>query len=147
MNIFAKLTEGHQTYSPEETKSLAKELATNLPPDQTLALHGSLGVGKTTFTSGLAEGFGMKEPVTSPTFQYYNIYHCPERQLVHLDAFRLQDSEQVYELLLEEFLQHPWCLVVEWPENVAEWLPEPCHHIYFSITKNKEHFIRGKFQM
>ncbi|MCC5790119.1 MAG: tRNA (adenosine(37)-N6)-threonylcarbamoyltransferase complex ATPase subunit type 1 TsaE [Opitutales bacterium] len=145
MNIFAKLSEGCATGSPMETRELAAALARALPPDQTLSLHGTLGVGKTTFTSGLAEGFGIQAKVTSPTFQFYNIYESPQRQLIHLDAYRLENSEQANELLLEEFLHSPWCLVVEWPEQIEEWLPEPCQHIYLSIMKDKRHFIRGIF--
>lgn len=145
MNIFAKLSEGCATASPVETMELASHLAESLPPNQTLALHGTLGVGKTTFTSGLAKGFGIEATVTSPTFQFYHIYETPRRQLIHLDAYRLPNSEQAHELLLEEYLREPWCLVVEWPEQVAEWLPSPCHHLYLSIAADKRHLIQGNF--
>ena len=59
-----------------EPQALAAELAAALPPDTTLALHGNLGVGKTTFVQGLARGLGLTEPVTSPTFNIYTVHRA-----------------------------------------------------------------------
>ncbi|MEJ1971546.1 MAG: tRNA (adenosine(37)-N6)-threonylcarbamoyltransferase complex ATPase subunit type 1 TsaE [Lacunisphaera sp.] len=103
--------------SAEETRALATELAAALPADTILALHGDLGVGKTTFVQGLARGLGVKEQVTSPTFSIYSVYQGRKRKLVHLDAYRLEHERQIEALLLEEFLISPWCLAVEWPEK------------------------------
>ena len=64
MNILDRLRQGVTTGSAEETRALAAELAAALPADVTLALHGDLGVGKTTFVQGLARGFGITSPVT-----------------------------------------------------------------------------------
>ncbi|HOY55796.1 MAG TPA: tRNA (adenosine(37)-N6)-threonylcarbamoyltransferase complex ATPase subunit type 1 TsaE, partial [Opitutaceae bacterium] len=58
MSICARLRAGIVTASPAETRAIAHELAAALPPDIVLALHGDLGVGKTTFVQGLAAGFG-----------------------------------------------------------------------------------------
>ncbi|HSY53379.1 MAG TPA: tRNA (adenosine(37)-N6)-threonylcarbamoyltransferase complex ATPase subunit type 1 TsaE, partial [Opitutaceae bacterium] len=77
MTIFKKLRAGIATASAEETRALAAELATALPPDATLALHGDLGAGKTTFVQGLAHGFGLTGPVTSPTFTIFNLHRNP----------------------------------------------------------------------
>ena len=68
MNICDKLRQGVTTESAEQTRALAAELSAVLPPDTVLALHGDMGVGKTTFVQGLAHGLGVKEQVTSPTF-------------------------------------------------------------------------------
>ena len=146
MNIFAELRKGTETHSPAETRELASALARKLPPNQTLALHGDLGVGKTTFTSGLACGLGIKEPVTSPTFTLYSIYHGPHGSLIHLDAYRLSENDPLEELLPEEYFTTPWLLVVEWPDHVPDWLPEPTHHLYLSIRSQNTHFLKGEFQ-
>src|ERR1041384_4425395 len=105
--IFAKLRDGITTSSAAETRALATELAAALPPDTTLALHGDMGVGKTTFVPGLAHGLGVAERVTSQTFAIYSISRGAARRLVHLDAYRLESGQQVDALLLEEFLVSP----------------------------------------
>jgi tRNA threonylcarbamoyladenosine biosynthesis protein TsaE len=82
MSIFAELRAGIVTTSAEQTRQLGARLAAVLPPDSTLALHGNLGTGKTTFVQGLARGFGITDPVTSPTFNIFHLY----RRTPALDA-------------------------------------------------------------
>ncbi|HWA84619.1 MAG TPA: tRNA (adenosine(37)-N6)-threonylcarbamoyltransferase complex ATPase subunit type 1 TsaE [Opitutus sp.] len=130
------------TASADETRTLAAELARALPPDCTLALHGDLGVGKTTFVQGLAHGFGIAGPVTSPTFNIYTVHHAPGRLLVHLDAYRLDSASQAGALLIEDFLVPPWCLAVEWPEKIATFLPAGALHLDFGITSGDRHTLR-----
>ena len=117
------------------------EFARELPPDIALALHGDLGVGKTTFVQGLARGFGVVEPVTSPTFNLYTIHRAPTRLLVHLDAYRIENARQIEDLLLEDFLVSPWCLAIEWPEKIAAWLPTGALHLTLGITSDERHTI------
>ena len=70
----AQLRAGITTVTAEETRALAARLASLLPRDATLALHGDLGAGKTTFVQGLARGLGIDAPVTSPTFTIFTIH-------------------------------------------------------------------------
>ena len=124
MTIIGKLKAGITTDSAEQTRALAAELAAALPPDTTLALHGDMGVGKTTFVQGLASGLGVSEHVTSPTFAIYSVYQGNRGKLVHLDAYRLEQEAQIESLLLDEFLVSPYVLAVEWPEKTGAWLPK-----------------------
>lgn len=142
MNIFAKLEAGVATASAAETQRLARELAAALPRDCTLALHGDLGVGKTTFVQGLAEGFGIQEMVTSPTFTIFTLHRGSRRTLVHLDAYRLDDAQQMDSLMLEDFLTSPYCLAIEWPEKIADWIPKNAFHLVLSILESEQHGIR-----
>jgi len=142
MSIFAKLSAGITTGSAAESQAIATELAAVLPETCALALHGDLGAGKTTFVQGLARGFGITQPVTSPTFNLYTVHRGPARTLVHLDAYRLETAAQVDALLIEEFLNPPWCLAVEWPERVAGWLPPGTLHFDLGITAGEQHTIR-----
>ncbi len=126
--ILERLRAGVQTQSCEETRALARELAVELPENSVLAMQGDLGAGKTTFVGGLAEALGIKQAVTSPTYNLYNLY-AGRRQLVHIDAYRLEDHDQANSLMLEDVLQEPWLMVVEWPERFppawlkhAQWL-------------------------
>jgi len=139
MNICAKLHAGVTTASADETRALAAELAAALPVDATLTLHGDLGVGKTTFVQGLARGFGVTGPVTSPTFAIYSVHHGSKRRLLHLDAYRLENDHQIEALLLEDFLISPYCLAIEWPERIAAWLPPKTWRLTLSIVEGERH--------
>ncbi|MDB6170409.1 MAG: hypothetical protein JWM88_3273 [Verrucomicrobia bacterium] len=143
MTVGEKLRAGITTLSAEETRSIARQFAAELSPDCTLALHGNLGVGKTTFVQGLAQGIGVAEPVTSPTFNIYTVHRgLNGRTLVHLDAYRLEGPAQVEDLLLEDFLTPPWWLAVEWPEKIAEWLPANALHLDLGIDAGERHTLR-----
>jgi tRNA threonylcarbamoyladenosine biosynthesis protein TsaE len=141
MTIFDQLRTGEITTSAGETQALAAQFAAALPPDAILALHGDLGVGKTTFVQGLARGFGVAEAVTSPTFAIFTL-HRGTRTLVHLDAYRLNGASQLDTLMLEDFLVSPFCLAVEWPENVAAWLPSGTLHLDLGIAADERHTVR-----
>jgi tRNA threonylcarbamoyladenosine biosynthesis protein TsaE len=140
--ISARLREGVITGDADETRSLAAAWAAELPADATVALHGDLGAGKTTWVQGLALGFGIAEPVTSPTFNIYTIHQGMNRMLAHLDAYRLGSTEEAQDLLLEEFLVSPWCLAVEWPEKLPGWIPEDAWHIDMDIVPDGRHSVR-----
>lgn len=141
MSIIEKLTAGIETTSPEETEALASELSKYIPVDGTLALHGDLGAGKTTLIRGLARGWGITEPVTSPTFNLYTIYQG-ERQIIHLDAYRLGSADDLDALMIEDFMRSPWCFAVEWPERIPGAIPDNAWHLYLEITKDGKHRIR-----
>lgn len=142
MTIIEKLKQGVTTGSAEQTRALAAELARALPPDATLALHGDLGVGKTTLVQGLAQGLGVAEHVTSPTFAIYSVYQGRERRLVHLDAYRLENERQIEALLLDEFLLSPYCLAIEWPEKITPLLPADAWHMTLSIVEGEKHRVQ-----
>ena len=151
MGIFEKLRAGVTTSSAAETQALAEEFAAALPPDATLALHGNLGVGKTTFVQGLARGFGVTEAVTSPTFTIFTLHHALRNlgeggrgkfSLVHLDAYRLERADQLDPLMLEDFLVSPYCLAIEWPDNIAAWLPSNTLHLDLGIAVDERHTLR-----
>ena len=129
--------------SAVETEVLAARIGAILPVDTILALHGNLGAGKTTFVRGLARAWGIQESVTSPTFNLYTIYKG-ERQLIHLDAYRLDSGIDLNTLMIEDFLKPPWCFAVEWPERILEALPEDTWHFYLSINEDQSHQIRLK---
>jgi len=140
-NICTELRRGISTGSAEESEAIAAEFARTLPADTTLALHGDLGAGKTTFVRGLARGLGIDGSITSPTFALYNL-HRGKRTLLHLDAYRIEHPREVDDLLLEDFLISPWCLVIEWPEKIESWIPANALHLEFGIAPDQRHTIR-----
>lgn len=132
---------GLRSPSAAQTESLAERFGSVLPPDCVLALHGDLGAGKTTFVRGLARAWTIREAVTSPTFNLYTIYQGT-RQLVHLDAYRLGSGADLDALMIEDFLQSPWCFAIEWPEHIPEALPSDAWHLYLTINEDQSHQIR-----
>lgn len=139
-NIFDRLRHGVVTTSADETRALAAEFGAALPRDTALALHGDLGVGKTTFVQGLAHGLGIRDAVTSPTFNIFTLHRGPTN-LLHLDAYRLETAQQVEDLLLGDFMVSPWCLAVEWPDKIADWLPPDTWHLELGITADEHHTL------
>lgn len=141
-SIIEQLRDGISTSSPEATLRLAENLAAHIPPNHVLALHGDLGAGKTTFIKGIARAWQIEETVTSPTFNLYTIYDG-NRQLVHLDAYRLDSSADLESLMIEDFLRPPWCLAIEWPERIPSSIPEDAWHLFLSINlESGSHEIR-----
>ena len=138
-----KLIAGICSRSAAETERIAAKIGAILPVDTVLALHGDLGVGKTTFVRGLARAWGIQEAITSPTFNLYTIYKG-DRQLIHLDAYRLGSSADLDALMIEDFLHPPWCFAVEWPERIPDTLPVGAWHFYLTINEDQSHQIRLK---
>jgi tRNA threonylcarbamoyladenosine biosynthesis protein TsaE len=142
MEILTQLQAGVEMRSAEETQKLALRLSAVLPVDSVLALHGDMGVGKTTFVQGLAKGFGVTEAVTSPTFNIFTLHRGGSRLLVHLDAYRLENDAQIDSLMLEDFLTSPYCLAIEWPEKIARWIPANALHLTLRILDQHRHHVR-----
>ena len=97
-----------------------------------LLLRGELGAGKTCLVQGLAEGLGIPDAVTSPSFALAHHYRGQQgavaTALVHLDLYRLEQPAAADELFAqedEEARQLGAVLAVEWPERLS-FLPEPC---------------------
>jgi len=111
-----------RTSSAVSTRDVARSLAGALRPGDVVVLSGELGAGKTTFTQGLAAGFGVTAPVLSPTFALVHEYdgHPP---LVHVDVYRLDHLQELHDLGFEELLDSERVVVIEWGENVARALP------------------------
>ncbi len=140
MNLLELLAAGIDSSSAAETEALAGRLAGQLPIDCVLALHGDLGAGKTTFVRGLARGWEVQESVTSPTFNLYTIYQG-SRQLIHFDAYRLGSEADLDALMIEDFMQTPWCFAIEWPERIEAALPADAWHLYLSNEEEGRHRI------
>ncbi|TLN04344.1 tRNA (adenosine(37)-N6)-threonylcarbamoyltransferase complex ATPase subunit type 1 TsaE [bacterium] len=102
--------------------ALGEETGRLLKGGEVICLTGDLGAGKTHFAKGVARGLGISETVTSPTFTLINEY-SGRLMLYHVDAYRLCDPDEAYDLGLEEYLYGDGVTLVEWPERVAGLLP------------------------
>ena len=112
------------THSPSETEALGQKLGRLLPAGTVIAYRGDLGAGKTAFTRGLARGLGYKEPVTSPTYTIVNEYLGGRLPLFHFDMYRLNSSDDLWDIGWEDYLERGGICAVEWSENVADALED-----------------------
>lgn len=111
------------THSPDETIKFAEKLGKLLKKGDMIAFRGTLGAGKTTFTRGLAMGLGLPDCVSSPTFALVNEY-IGEISLYHLDMYRIETEGDLESSGFWDYDFANNIAVIEWSENIAEFLPE-----------------------
>ena len=125
-----------ETHSPEETFAFGKSLGELAAPGQVICLDGDLGVGKTVFTQGFAEGLGITGPVNSPTFTIVQVYEEGRLPLYHFDVYRIGDVEEMDEIGYEEYFYGEGVALIEWSTLIEEILPEDAIHV--TIEKDVE---------
>lgn len=125
----------YETFSPDETELIGKKLGENSKPGDVYCLNGDLGVGKTVFTKGFADGLGIAEHITSPTFTIVNEY-SGRLKFYHFDVYRIEDEDEMYEIGLDEYLFGNGVCLIEWAEKIKNLLPN--NAVQINITKNLE---------
>lgn len=110
------------SHSEAETQAIGRKLGRRLKPGTVLAYRGDLGMGKTAFTRGLADGLGCSGRVASPTFTIVNEYEGPI-PLFHFDLYRLPDADALFDIGWEDYLNRGGVCAVEWSERATEALP------------------------
>jgi tRNA threonylcarbamoyladenosine biosynthesis protein TsaE len=108
----------------EETIEYAKKLGSSLRGGEVIAYFGGLGMGKTTFTSGLCEGYGINAEVSSPTFALVNEYGNNNKKIYHFDMYRISGFEDLCSTGFFDYLDTNAVLAIEWSENIENALPE-----------------------
>lgn len=121
--------------SEDETIALGKKLGEKLNTGDVVALDGTLAAGKTYFTKGIAQGLGIEEEVTSPTFTLVSEY-SGRLHLYHIDVYRLDGAEDFLDLGAEDMLYGSGVCVIEWSEKVKSVLPK--NTIYVKIFINED---------
>ena len=127
------VTAWNLSHNEIETEAIAARLAATLEPGSVVAYQGGLGMGKTAFTRGLASGLGYPGRVTSPTFTIVNEYEGGRLPLFHFDMYRLADSDALFDIGWEDYLERGGVCAVEWSELVADALPSDT--VYVTITR------------
>ena len=110
----------YHTHSERETEEVGESLGRELLPGTVLAFTGDLGAGKTAFTRGLARGLGIMDRITSPTFTIVNEYEGGRLPLFHFDMYRLESSEELFDIGWEDYLRRKGICAVEWSEKVPD---------------------------
>lgn len=120
------------THSAEETIEYAKKIGSLLKGGDIIAYKGGLGVGKTTFTRGLAVGMGLPDDVISPTFTLVNEYRG-KFSLYHFDMYRIMDCDELETTGFYDYMSDDNVLAIEWSENITDALPK--NTIYINIAR------------
>ncbi len=125
-----------ETFSAEETYALGKKLGSEANPGDVLTLIGDLGVGKTVFTQGFADGLGITEPINSPTFTIVQVYEEGRLPFYHFDVYRIGDIEEMDEIGYEDYFYGNGVTMIEWANLIEEILPQDYREV--QIEKDLE---------
>lgn len=120
-----------------ETEKFGQSIGRNAAPGAIIALSGDLGTGKTTLTKAIAEGLGVKEVITSPTFNIVKQYESGRLPLYHFDVYRIGDVDEMYELGYEEYFFGAGVCVIEWADMIEEIIPEEAMMIRIEYGKQE----------
>lgn len=126
----------YYTSGPAETFDLGKKIAQSVGDGSVIAMFGGMGMGKTAFTRGLAEGLGIDpKNVSSPTFAIVHEY-IGKRTLYHFDMYRIESWDDLYSTGFFDYLDSGGVIAVEWSENIENALPDGYIKISFKKGEN-----------
>lgn len=114
----------YETNSAKETHELGVKIGKEAQAGELYTLTGDLGVGKTVFTQGVAEGLNIDEPINSPTFTIVQVYEEGRLPFYHFDVYRIGDIDEMDEIGYEDYFYGTGVSIVEWAELIEELLPE-----------------------
>lgn len=120
-----------------DTRAFGLELAEKLQPGDVIALVGDLGTGKTALTRYIAEGLGVTETISSPTFTIVKEYSSGRIPLFHFDVYRLSDGGELLDIGADEYLNGNGACIIEWADIVADVLPDDAIVIQLLYGENE----------
>lgn len=121
----------------DETSSFGIELGKKAEAGQVIALIGDLGTGKTTLTKYIAEGLGVTENISSPTFTVIKEYDSGRLPLYHFDVYRIGDPDELFNIGAYEYFDGRGLCVIEWADLIQEELPEDTEYIFIEYGKEE----------
>ena len=121
-----------------DTERFAKAFSEEIDPGTVILLSGDLGSGKTTFTQFLGKSLGVKRHMTSPTFNIIKSYNG-KYKIHHMDCYRLEDSDE--DLGFDEYFNDTDIALVEWPQFIAEFLPDEVININIKYLDESERLV------
>ena len=124
--------------SREQTQAFAVQFAKTLRAGDVVLLDGDMGAGKTVFAKGVAQGLGIEEEVTSPTYAYMNDY---DGRLFHYDCYRIETPEQAERLGLADYFDMGGICLIEWAQNIAPLLPKDVKRVQIKKINENEREI------
>ena len=113
-----------ESFSPEDTLELGRKMGREAKPGEVYTLIGDLGVGKTVFTQGIADGLEIDESICSPTFTIVQVYDEGRLPFYHFDVYRIGDISEMDEIGYEDYIYGEGVSLIEWANLIEEILPE-----------------------
>ena len=133
----------YKSNSVKETHNIAKAFSKTLKGGEIILLNGDLGVGKTAFVQGLCNSLGVGDKVCSPTFTIVNTYEGEKFNINHFDVYRIDDSDEMFEIGFEEYIYSDDVSLIEWSEKIADILPDNC----ININISKDYSVHEDFRL
>jgi len=137
---------GHLSLTEPEMVKWGRDLGEAIVPPLVISLSGDLGAGKTTLAQAICAGFGVEEPVTSPTYALVHRYDAPKSPVYHVDLYRLDNEAQLTNIGWDDLLTERVVVIVEWPERAGNRLPADHLHIdleYFEGDESRRVLLAG----
>ena len=122
-------SKGHLTLDEAEMRRWGKDLGEALKAPIVISLTGDLGAGKTTLAQSICEGYGVAEPVTSPTYALVHRYEAEKSSVYHVDLYRLDNEAQLTNIGWDDMMSERAVVIVEWPERAGDRMPADHLHI------------------
>lgn len=113
---------GRLVVDETELRRWGEELGRAASPPLIVTLRGDLGTGKTTLASAICAGYGVSEPVTSPTYALVHQYEAPRSPVFHFDLYRLENEAQLTNIGWHDVLADEALILIEWPERAGALL-------------------------
>lgn len=121
----------------EDTDRFGRRLGQLAQPGDVICLNGDLGAGKTTLSKSVGLGLEVEDYITSPTFTIINEYEG-RLPLYHFDVYRLNDGEELYDLGVDDYFYGEGVCLIEWAENIRDYLPEDRLEIWIYRSDNPD---------
>ncbi|MFH1534116.1 MAG: tRNA (adenosine(37)-N6)-threonylcarbamoyltransferase complex ATPase subunit type 1 TsaE [Nitrospirota bacterium] len=133
------------TNSEEETLKFADEIAEKVENGGVICMFGDLGTGKTTLAKGIAKYFGLEEmTIKSPTYAFIRKHEAHDRNIYHIDLYRLNHIDELLLQEIEELIENPKnIIIIEWADRMEKYLPEHRINIYLEYIDEKRRNIRS----
>lgn len=125
-----------ESFSAEQTREIGRKIGEKAIPGSVYTLIGDLGVGKTVFTQGVAEGLGITDCVNSPTFTIMQVYEEGRLPFFHFDVYRIGDVSEMDEIGYEDYFYGDGVTFIEWADLISEIIPKK--HTRITISKDLE---------
>ena len=127
----------YDSFSEEMTFEIGKKLGEKADKGEIICLEGALGVGKTVFTKGFAEGLNIEENIDSPTFTIVQEYTEGRLPLYHFDVYRIGDISEMDEIGYEDYFFGEGVCLIEWASRIEELIPESAIHVIIEKDMSK----------
>lgn len=129
------------TCSEEETFRLGQAIGGLLKSGDVVSLVGDLGTGKTRLAQGMGAALGVQDGMVSPTFAFINEYSGDTVDVMHADLYRIERTDELIDIGLDEYLTSDWVCIIEWADRALEYLPSNRLDIFLEKVSDSERLI------